>query len=149
MCFYRLVPVHKYLDMTPRINQQSMEDQNIQLAYQHRPRTSSFPGARGGSFLAIERNPSIFSFREQEANSSNVCSHSFLNIQHLEEHLPNRHDAINKYKTSSNSETNPHRKKIVNVKKKLSSSRLQLNLTAALFLFAFVTGMDRNIVKRL
>ena len=140
--------MHEYLDMTPRINQQSMEDQNIQLAYQHRPRTSTFPGAPGGSFLAIERNPSIFSFREQEADSSYLCSHSFLNIQHLEEHLPNRHEAINKYKSSSKIETNPHRKKIVNVKTKVSSSRLQLNLTAALFLFAFVTGMGRNISKK-
>ena len=62
--------------------------------------------------------------------------------------MSNIHDAINKYKSSSISETNPHRKKIVNVKTKLSSSRLQLNLTAALFLFAFVTGIDINIVRR-
>ena len=138
---------------------QSSENQNNQFLFLPRRRTSTFPGAPGGSFLSPERLsiPSIFSFREQKSTSCNVGSESLMNLRTLgnefsEEDLQNNNLSnvrgtvyANQCKcTRSKAANEKHNRRISpqvqpGLSKK-SSSRLHLLFSAALFLLAFVTG---------
>ena len=152
-------PVHEYVDMAPSYPESS-ENQNKQFVFPPRGRTSTFPGAPGGSFLSPERlsTPSIFSFREQKSTSCNVGSESLMNLQTLgnefaEEDLQDKNISNVRGTVSANqckctrskaaNEIHWNRRRIPQVQpglSKKSSSRLHILFSAALFLLAFVTG---------
>ena len=139
---------------------QSSDNQNKQFLFPPRGRTSTFPGAPGGSFLSPERLsiPSIFSFREQKSTSCNVGSESLLNLRTLgnefseedlqDNNLSNVRGTVfaNQCKCTRSKAANEihwNRRKNPKVRpglSKKSSSRLHLLFSAALFLLAFVTG---------
>jgi hypothetical protein len=140
---------------------ESSENQNNNFLFPPRGRTSTFPGAPGGSFLSPERMsiPSIFSFREQKSTSCNVGSESLMNLRTLgnkfsEEDLQDNNLSnvrrpvfANQCKcTRSKAANEIHRNRRKSPQEdqpglsKKSSSRLHLLFSAALFLLAFVTG---------
>ena len=125
----------------------------------HRRRTSTFPGASGGAFLATERLPNPYSYPLRKQNN-NCCSSSLMNDSTLAE--GNSEEIVldtkcpswgrplftNQCQFAKKYEGNflpflkkrPSRQFHQSLSKK-SSSKLKILLTMAMFILAVLTGM--------